>query len=459
MNRLTFGLPAVVIGITWGLVQTAPAVAMSIDRLNQIAAAVTVRIQADRPSSGVLIGREGDRYTVLTTRHGVQVEDNYAVITPDGKRYPVEWRSIQPLPNLDLALVQFRSSRSYATAQLGAYVPTANQTLFLSGFPAPGDEVSEQIRLMVPGQVVATDRAIAWTQDPFSQGYRLFYRNIADLGMSGGPLLDLNGRVVGIHGRSEGEIIWDPTIQQSRRLHLGISSGILIQTLLQYQPKLQVQATNTPPPLPSITERQAIATLEKTLLITPAGAPSAITWANYSNSLYRLGRLPEALNAIDRALELQFKFPQLWYAQGLILSEMQRQVEALNALDQATKLQPRFYKAWQAKAIVLRQLGRPIAAVGALDQALQIDPQSYVALYFRASVLGQDLQQPKAALEDLDRALRIQPEFFAAWLQKSRFLQAIGNPSAALVAVDQALALEPHDREAQAWRAHLLRGR
>ncbi|MGI0493531.1 tetratricopeptide repeat-containing serine protease family protein [Alkalinema pantanalense CENA528] len=454
-HRLVPGVLALLVGpgVTFGVM--APAQAFSIDRLNEIAQSVTVRIQADRPSSGVLIDRRGDLYTVLTTHHGVQVQDRYTVVTPDGKQYPVEWRSIQPLPNLDLALVQFRSSANYATAKLANYLPTAQQPLFISGFPAPSAAVSEQIRLFIPGQVVPTTQAIALAQNPFSQGYRVFYTNLAEAGMSGSPLFDLNGNVVAIHGRSEGEETFDPQLQEPRRLRLGYSSGILMRTLLQYQPRLSVQTKDTLPPAPTPVETAEMTKLLRNWVVTPAGAPSAMTWVNYSNTLYRLGRFSEALVAINRALELDFNTPQFWYFQGIILQAMQRPQEAVNAFDRATQLQPNFYRAWQAKALVFSQLGRSIEAIAALDQALQIDAQAYVALYLRARVLGQGLQQHQAALSDLDRALQLHPEFVEAWVLKGQVLQTLGKSAEALVAVNQALAIEPRDREAQALRASL----
>ncbi|MEY3222365.1 MAG: hypothetical protein RLZZ203_1221, partial [Cyanobacteriota bacterium] len=40
-------------------------------------------------------------------------------------------------------------------------------------------------------------------------GYELVYSSITFGGMSGGPVLDSQGRVIGIHGRTEGEAAID----------------------------------------------------------------------------------------------------------------------------------------------------------------------------------------------------------------------------------------------------------
>jgi serine protease Do len=177
-------LAALGIAIVTPCLMPQAASALSLNRLNQVAQDITVRIEAERPGSGVIIHRQDDRYTVLTARHLVAVQDQYAVVTPDGERYPISFKAIQAIPDTDLALIEFRSRRSYSIAKLASYAPTANQYLFLSGFPAPSEGgVSEQIRLFIPGQVVPFEQAIAVAADPISQGYRLFYSNMSEAGM------------------------------------------------------------------------------------------------------------------------------------------------------------------------------------------------------------------------------------------------------------------------------------
>ena len=48
---------------------------LSLPEIQAKATEITVKIQSDRPSSGVLVSRNGDRYRVLTTKHSVRVED------------------------------------------------------------------------------------------------------------------------------------------------------------------------------------------------------------------------------------------------------------------------------------------------------------------------------------------------------------------------------------------------
>jgi tetratricopeptide (TPR) repeat protein len=427
------------------------AFALSFDRLNEIAQDITVRLDAERPGSGVMIRRQGNEYTVLTAKHLVAVQDNYAVVTPDGQRHPIVAKNIQAIPDTDLAIVQFQSKRRYPVADLASYTPSSDQYLFLSGFPAPSESgVSEQIRLFIPGQAVSLAQAMTVAAEPLSQGYRLFYNNIADPGMSGGAILDSDGRLIGVHGRSDGEDVADTESGQRRRLRLGISAGLPIKWLLRLRPDLKLMAQNNMASPPSDQEMRAFEQSMKELALTPSGELTAVAWANYANLLYRTRQFAESLRAINKSLETKFDFPQFWYAQGLILLEMRQYQDALNAFDRSIKLNPRFYRAWKSKAMALFAMNRPQDALAATDTALKLEGQSAVILFLRGNIFSQKLQDFGAALESFDQAIALEPDFPAAWMERGRALQQLNRSAEALASVNQALSIDPNDRDARA---------
>ena len=78
----------------------APGHAQSAEAVGKIAEAITVRIEGATQGSGVLVKREGNRYTVLTAWHVVSGQtpgEELDLYTPDGKRHPVEQGSIRRL--------------------------------------------------------------------------------------------------------------------------------------------------------------------------------------------------------------------------------------------------------------------------------------------------------------------------------------------------------------------------
>ncbi|MDE5093359.1 MAG: serine protease, partial [Trichodesmium sp. St11_bin5] len=94
------------------------AIALMADKINQISTEFTVLIDAINPASGVIISRKKDTYYVLTANHVVETQDEYAIFTKDGERYEVDYQKIIKLPGVDLAVVEFQSSKNYQVATL-----------------------------------------------------------------------------------------------------------------------------------------------------------------------------------------------------------------------------------------------------------------------------------------------------------------------------------------------------
>ena len=90
--------PPVVVDVPSAIAQMQSAEAVA-----QIAQAITVRIEGATQGSGVLVNREGNRYTVLTAWHvvsGQRAGEELDVYTPDGQRHSVETSSITQNSNL-----------------------------------------------------------------------------------------------------------------------------------------------------------------------------------------------------------------------------------------------------------------------------------------------------------------------------------------------------------------------
>jgi len=172
----------------------------------KFAEAITVRIEGATQGSGVLMKREGNRYTVLTAWHvvsGQRPGEELAIITPDGKQHQLEQGSIQKLGQADLAILRFVSSSDYRTARLGMKKGVAaGNLIFVAGFPLATSTAPSRVFRFLEGRVVAN------TEAAMPNGYQLLYSSGLQPtmpGMSGGPVLDRQGQLAGIHGRSETE--------------------------------------------------------------------------------------------------------------------------------------------------------------------------------------------------------------------------------------------------------------
>lgn len=196
------GWSAAILGIGFALVQLQSAQALSKAEISKTAQSITVMIQnAKNPESsgsGVIIKREGQTYTVLTAHHVVQASTDFTVMTPDDKKHPMTQGSIQIFPGIDLALIKFTSADSYSVAKMGDSTQSPSGTgSFVAGFPGTTEVRSEPEYYFTSGEIAANGNK------PRKDGYTLAYNNQTLPGMSGGPVLNEKGELIGIHGRAE----------------------------------------------------------------------------------------------------------------------------------------------------------------------------------------------------------------------------------------------------------------
>ncbi|GAB4298006.1 MAG: hypothetical protein Fur0025_36310 [Oscillatoriaceae cyanobacterium] len=210
------------------------------------------------PGSGVIIAKEGRKYYVLTVAHnflqrhldtkdywpdskglpyyGIRTGDGEIhVVTnvDDGRGCPLRGEPHLPglvrfgcrdrfvpgtdrvdrangrddIKGIDIAIITFESDNDYPIAPLGdASQVNPGDTVYISGWPDPEKELDPTTG-KCRGRVARRQRRLAWgpvtakvNPDPQNWGYSIFYTDNTRAGMSGGPVFDRNGRVVGTHG-------------------------------------------------------------------------------------------------------------------------------------------------------------------------------------------------------------------------------------------------------------------
>jgi S1-C subfamily serine protease len=118
--------------------------------------------------------------------------------------------------------VQFTSNETYPIAQLGSSENLSQGDIILvSGWPAVAQAITK-------ATLQVTDGRISGFQKGDADGYEMLYTNATAPGMSGGPVFDSRGRVVGIHGRAAGN---------TNSGKVGINLGIPIHLFLQQAPQ------------------------------------------------------------------------------------------------------------------------------------------------------------------------------------------------------------------------------
>ncbi|MEG4985048.1 tetratricopeptide repeat-containing serine protease family protein [Microcoleus sp. BR0-C5] len=284
------------------------AIAKTPQEVASIAGPLTVQINSSLgDGSGVIIAKTGKTYTVLTVNHVVEKADvKYTVRTSKGKNYPATavTRLQTAETDPDLAVVKFESPEEYPVATIAdSDLAVIGTQIFVYGYPATGGLFgAEREPELSPGLVTSRPR-----NRP--EGYTLRYQAVTWSGMSGGPVFDSDGRVIGLHG--QGEFGFAQTSSgEVAPIKTGFNAAVPINTFIAKLVaaginKSELKVDNTP------------ATSGPVSTANPQDAQ-----AYYFRGLSRLdeGTASEALEAIadfNRALAFKPKYtPELYFNIG-----------------------------------------------------------------------------------------------------------------------------------------------
>jgi tetratricopeptide (TPR) repeat protein len=338
----------------------------------QIATQVTVRINPAGQSgggSGVIISKKGNSYTVLTANHVVQNNMPYNIFTSTGKSYSVtkvvhvQRSSSEP----DLAIATFKSAESYPIAAIGSSdLMGIGAAIYVCGYPAPGLGDTER-------SFEFTDGIVTSRPQTRPQGYTLRYNALTRGGMSGGPVLDDMGRLVGIHGQGD-----------NAGSAQGDSGGISIKT-----------GFNAAIPIKTFVSK-----------IAQAGISTAdLKISNTASASSKPAALSNPTKSSD------------FYARGLSQADKGDKTAALADLNKAIQLDVTSAKAYRSRGIARLQLigdsdielkskGSQAAlreAIQDFDQAIQLNPKDAVSYYNRSNRFY--LGEKQEALQDSNQAI------------------------------------------------------
>lgn len=169
---------------------------LSDDQVEKIAKEITVTIDGcNSAGSGVIYDKNGDTYSVLTADHVVKkAQKTCLILTSDEGEYKASTsQAITPINGVDLAILKFVSKKSYTLAKLGDSKKAIDKTkVYVAGSPESTEAIPQRIVIVKDGKII--DRKLQ------TKGYDLIYNNETRPGMSGGPVLNQEGQVIGIHG-------------------------------------------------------------------------------------------------------------------------------------------------------------------------------------------------------------------------------------------------------------------
>jgi serine protease Do len=204
-------LPGILAGtaVVATIVISQPVMAKTAREIAKVAYSTTVQVNnplaPNEGGSGVIIAKKGKTYTVLTANHVVinpnTPDTEYIVRTAKNKEYKVteikRFRNNESGP--DLAVVMFESEDEYSVATISnSDEADIGSGVYISGYPLAVAGSKEKER-----EYAFTNGLVSNVRSSNEKGYTMRYDAVTRRGMSGGPVFDVSGRVIGIHGEGE----------------------------------------------------------------------------------------------------------------------------------------------------------------------------------------------------------------------------------------------------------------
>jgi tetratricopeptide (TPR) repeat protein len=426
-------IPIALIGTIATIVIAQPTAvfAISADEVGKIAKSITVLIDSKNLGSGIIIKRNGNTYTVLTARHVFKdAQAKYEIVTPDDKRYLLNYSSVKKLPNIDLAVVEFTSSQTYSVAKIGnSDLATEGKAAYVAGFPKTSAALNRSIYQFTDGRITAN------ASRPLEDGYALVYSNNTLPGMSGGPVLNENGEVVGIHGRADTRAAESSSINQNIQIaKTGFNLGIPINTSLRLLASSQVDLGVKVPSEPVAT------------------GPKADDFYIQGGDKFKKGDYQGAVAAYNQALRINPNYTQAYNNRGSARYSLGDKQGAITDFNQALQINPNLANAYYNRGVARYDLGDNQGAIADYDQALRIDPNLANA-YYNRGVARSDLGDNQGAIADFNQTLKINPNEAEAYSSRGTVRLKLGDKQGAIADCNQALKIDPGE-----VGAYIIRG-
>ena len=498
-----YTIPAALIGVSIALVQPQIAFALSSGEVAKMAKQITVLIDSKSPGSGVIVKRSGNTYTVLTAGHVVASKNKAEIVTPDGQRYQLNYSTVKPLPGVDLATFQFTSSSNYPVAKIGNSDQSPEGTIaYVAGFPkAKAASISSSIYNFTDGKITAN------ASRPLKDGYALVYSNITLPGMSGGPVFNEQGELIGVHGKgdeSEAEIATSKINPEVAYIKSGFNLGIPINTFLRLSAKSGVDVDVTPPPEIVVTapkaddffiqgvdkqnkgdNQGAIIAYNEAIRLNPNNAEAygnrgnvrndlgdkqgaiddynqvirinpndALAYNNRGNVRNDLGDKPGAIDDYTQAIKINPNLAEAYGNRGNVRNELGDKPEAIADYTKAIDINPNYAKAYNNRGNARNELGDKQGAIDDYNQAIKINPNDVLAYYNRGKVRN-DLGDKPGAIADYTKAIKINPNLAEAYNNRGNVRDDLGDKPGAIDDYTQAIKINPNLAEAYGNRGNV----
>ena len=483
---IRYRLFTAILGICIAFVQVPSTFALSNAEIKKEAKSITIMfLNSYTHGSGVIVKRDGQIYTAVTSRHVIEPNDNFTVMAPDGNKYEIELKNIKFLPNVDIAIFQFKSFKSYRIAKIGNLAKNlVGSDSFVAGFP----EVSVPLP---PPLYFSSGKVVLNSNHSLGGGYALGYNNLVLPGMSGGPVLDKNGELIGID--SYGAEVKVPEHTQpleDLRLHTnGLSYAVPVNKILGLVPQINQSKNLLLEEVSTQSDKiidyflngikhqkerkfkDAIIDFTEDIRIHPEHALSYFNRGNarlelndykgqiedstevirlnsqnyeayYNRGVAHLslGDKQNAIEDFNQAIRLNLSLSEAYNNLGNIYSELNKAEEAKRNYELAIKFYPDDAFAHNNLGNLLSKLGNRRDAIKEFTLAIQSDLSNPKIYYDRGNTRF-ELEDYQGAIQDYNQVIQLDPNFALAYSNRCVSWAKLGSAEKAIADCNQAATL------------------
>ncbi len=140
------------------------------------------------------------------------------------------------------------------------------------------------------------------------------------------------------------------------------------------------------------------------------------------------GKLREAVQAYDKAIQLKPDYAEAYNNRGVALRDIGQLEESVKSYDKAIQLKPDYTEAYNNRGVALSDLGQLEESVRNYDKAIQLKP-GYAEAHYNLGNAMMDLRQLDAAAVSYQKAVTIDPRKGLFWAGFANCLRTVNFTS------------------------------
>ncbi|HWB12513.1 MAG TPA: tetratricopeptide repeat protein [Pirellulales bacterium] len=189
---------------------------------------------------------------------------------------------------------------------------------------------------------------------------------------------------------------------------------------------------------------------------TAAKAPTnPRAWVNLARTNFNSGNRAEALELLDRAVEIAPDYADARYNRGIGRQSLGMLDESLEDFDRAIEQDPGVATYYFYRAMARRARGRLSEALEDYDTVVRLQP-GFAAAYCNRASIYVALNDAPRALADYGRAIELDPNLVQAYGNRAAVLAQMGDVRGAIEDCSEAIARAPQQRDLYQKRAALF---